>query len=364
MRDAEARRGRRGSARPALLRRLDAALPTLDVVGRHVLVAVSGGADSTALATALVERGRGHRLSVSLGHVHHGLRGAEADADESAVRSLAEKLGVPFAAARVAPRAVRAEAPSSRARPTVQEAARRLRDRALRELAARLGAERIATAHTADDQAETVLLRVLRGVGPAGLAGIPPRSADGVVVRPLLRATRAEVLAYAAARDLAWREDPSNADPGYARSRLRHAWLPGLRDAFNPRLLRALADLAEAARDEAAWLDALVAAEAARRFRIEPDPAAGNGSEILRIEAGGWQPEETPDALARRLVRHALHRLGAGRDVSRAHLDRAVGFLRRSEPGRALELPGGLRLAREARGFRLGRIALHSGGPC
>lgn len=347
-----------------LLRRLDAALPALDLAGRPVAVAVSGGVDSTALAAALVERARRHRLAVSIAHVHHGLRGAEADADEAAVRTLAAKLGVPFAAARVAPRAVRAEAPSSRVRPTVQEAARRLRDRALRKLATELGAERIATAHTADDQAETVLLRVLRGVGPAGLAGIPPRSADGIVVRPLLRATRTEVLAYAAARDLSWREDPSNTDPGYARSRLRHAWLPGLRDAFNPRLLRALADLAEATRDEAAWLDALVAAEAGRRFRVEAGGLGGNGSEVLRIEAGGWQPEETPDALARRLVRHALHRLGAGRDVSRTHLDRAVAFLREAAPGRTLELPGGLRLAREARGFGLGRVGLRSGGPC
>ena len=117
-------------------------------------------------------------------------------------------------------------------------------------------------------------------------------------------------------------------------------------------------------RDEAAWLDALVDAEAARRFRLEASGAAGNGREVLRIEAGGWQREETPDALARRLVRSALHRLGAGRDVSRAHLDRAVAFLRAAAPGRVLELPGGLRLDREVQGFRLGRLGLRSGGPC
>jgi tRNA(Ile)-lysidine synthase len=336
-----------------LLRRLDVALPSLDLAGRSVAVACSGGVDSTALAAALVERARRHRLTVSLAHVNHSLRGVEADADEAAVRALAAKLGVPFASARVEPRAARARAASSRSRPTVQEAARRLRAGALRELAARLGAERIATAHTADDQAETVLLRLLRGVGPAGLAGIGPRSEDGVVVRPLLRTSRTEVLAYAAARGLSWREDPSNADPRYARSRLRLGWLPGLRDAFNPRLLRALGDLAEAAREESDWIDALVAEEAGRRFR--PDPGDGDGDASLRIDASGWEPEQTPDAFARRLLRSALHRLGAGRDVTRAHLDRALAFLRTARPGARLELPGTLCLVRDARGFRLGR---------
>lgn len=356
-----ARRGR-GSARPALLRRLDEALPALDLAGCSVAVACSGGADSTALAAALLERARRHRLTVSIAHVNHSLRGAEADADEAAVRALAAKLGVPFAAARVEPRAARARAGSSRARPTVQEAARRLRERALRGLAASLGAARIATAHTADDQAETVLLRLLRGVGPAGLGGIAPRSDDGVLVRPLLRASRAEVLAYAAARGLAWREDPTNADPHYARSRLRHDWLPGLRDAFNPRLLRALGDLAEATRQESAWIDALVADEAGRRWRA--GPGGGDGEPTLYSEAAGWEPETTPDALARRLVRRALHRLGAGRDVSRAHLDRAIRFLREGRTGASLELPDGLRLARDPQGFRLGRFGLQSGGPC
>jgi tRNA(Ile)-lysidine synthase len=305
-------------------------------------------------------RARRHRLTVSIAHVNHTLRGAEADADEAAVRALAHKLGVPFAAARVEPRAARAQAPSSRTRPTLQEAARRLRERALRRLAAELGAERIATAHTADDQAETVLLRVLRGVGPSGLAGIPPRSADGVFVRPLLRATRADVLAYAAARQLAWREDPSNADPRHARSRLRHGWLPGLRDAFNPRLLRALGDLAEASRAESEWIDALVADEAGRRFRFD---ARDEGASV-RIEASGWERERMPDAFARRLLRSALHRLGAGRDVTRAHLDRVLAFLRTARPGARLELPGALGLARDAQGFRLARFSLRSGDSC
>lgn len=294
---------------------------------------------------ALAER---FALRVSIAHVNHGLRGAESDGDEVFVRDFAGALGVAFAAERIDPRARIREAPSSRARPTLQEAARRLRADALRRLATSLGADRIATAHTADDQAETVLLRLLRGSGPAGLGGIPEVSEDGWIARPLLAVSRAGVLAYAQLHTLGWREDPSNANDHYARARLRHAWLPGLTRDFNPRLLRAIGDLAEAHRRESEWIGALVESEASRRF-------AWHEAGHLCIEAKGWDNDSTPDALARRLARLALHRMGAGRDVTRTHLDRIVRFLRSARPGRSIELPMGLRLARDARGFRLDR---------
>lgn len=357
----EARRRRRPSTRPRLLRRLAEELVALELGGQRLAIAVSGGVDSTVLAWSLAELTPRHRCALSILHVNHSLRGAESDADEAFVAELAAKLGVAFATTRVAPRALRESAGSSRSRPTVQEAARRLRDRALRAMATDLGAQRVATAHTADDQAETVLLRLLRGAGPAGLGGIAPRSEDGVVVRPLLRATRADVLAYAAARNLRWREDPSNADPSYARSRMRHSWLPGLREAFNPQLLRALGDLAEAVREESDWIDREVVREAARRFSVDAD---GDQEPVLHIEPRGWEPETTPDALARRLFRHALHEVRAGREVTRRHLDRGVAFLRTARTGSQLELPGALRLERTPRGFRLARVGLPSGPAC
>jgi len=345
-----------------MLGELARALSDLGLEGRRIAVAVSGGVDSTALAHGLAALSGRRRLALSIAHVNHGLRGAESDADEAFVREVARALGLPFAGERVDPRERVAEAASSRERPTVQEAARSLRAAALRRMAAALGAQHVATAHTLDDQAETVLLRLLRGSGPGGLGGIAERSRDGFVVRPMLRIPRAEVVRFARSRGLAWREDASNASPRYARSRLRTAWLPGLREAFNPRLLRAIGDLAEAQRRESEWIEELVEREAERRFRRD---AAG----ALRIEAKGWEPEATPDALARRLVRLALHRCGAGRDVSRPHLDRAVRFLREARARAALELPGGLRLRRDAQGFRLGAEpapgpACPSGLPC
>jgi len=318
----------------------------LGVASAPLAVACSGGVDSVVLAHALRARAARRGGLVALLHVNHGLRGAESDGDEASVARLAQSLGVPFAARRVDPRALVAAAPSSRARPTLQEAARRLRAQALRELARAQGARHVATAHTANDQAETVLLRLLRGSGPEGLGGIAERSADGCFVRPLLAVSRAEIVAYAERYALAWREDPSNRDPRYARARLRHDWLPALADAFNPRLLRALCDLAEAQRRESEWTAERVEREASRRFRSEPDGG-------LRVTDEDWDADRTPDALARRLARVALHRLGAGRDVSRAHLDRIVAFWRTGRPGRRIELPGGIVLSRDRKGVRI-----------
>lgn len=338
----------RSRRRDPLLHALGAALPALDLVGRTITVACSGGVDSVVLTHALQRLADRAQLRVSVAHVNHSLRGAESDGDEAFVHDFAASLSLPFASERVDPRALVEAAASSRARPTLQEAARRLRADALRRLALQLGAEHIVTAHTADDQAETVLLRLLRGSGPEGLGGIPERSRDGLVLRPLLHASRAEVLAHAKAHSLEWREDPSNANPHYSRARLRADWIPGLTRDFNPNLLRAIGDLAEAQRRESEWLGAFVEVEASRRF-------TWNGAEQLCIESQGWEPDVTSDALARRLARFALHRLGAGRDVTRTHIDRIVCFWRTAKPGRSIELPGGLTLSRDKKDFCLAR---------
>jgi tRNA(Ile)-lysidine synthase len=336
-----------------LLPALAASARALGLPGRRVLVACSGGVDSTVLAHALHALAGRLGLGLAVGHVHHGLRGADADADEEAVRALAAKLDLPFASARVDPEALRAGRRSGR-RPTLQEAARRARYDALAAQAAALEASCVATAHTRDDQAETVLLRLFRGAGPEALGGIPERSPDGRIVRPLLGVGRDEVLAYARAAGLAWREDASNESRRYARNRLRADWLPGLRASFNPRLLRAVADLAEAERRDAEWLGTIVEAELARSTREDGD--------AIWIDPAPWLA--WPEALARRVLRRLLQRAGAGRDVSRAHLLRGLAFLRAGRRGARLELPGGLALARDRDGFRLRPVGRRPPASC
>ncbi len=333
-----------------LLRR---AARSLDLDGRTILVAVSGGVDSVALAHGLAWRQGRTGGRVVLGHVNHGLRGAASEADQRLVERLGTRLATSVAVERVEPETLR-RVGSSRERPTRQESARRLRYAALYRMARANGCDRIATAHTADDQAETLLLRLLRGTGPDGLGGIPERSTDGVVVRPFLAATRADVLEFARSERIDWREDASNRNPGYARNRLRHSWLPGLAREFNPRLLRVLSDLAEAQRRDSEWLAWMVEREAERRF--EPEGAG------MRIDTKDWS--ELPAGLARRLVREALRRMDTGRDVSRIHIERMLDFLGTARPRRRLELPGGLALWRDRDGFHLAPSWVFPPGAC
>ncbi len=332
------------SRRDPLLTELERAARALELPGRALLVAASGGIDSSVLVYALHALADRLALTLALGHVHHGLRGAAADADQTFVEALGEKLGVPVRVRRVAPESLRAGG-ASRSRPTLQEAARRLRYAALHEVARELAAERIATAHTLDDQAETVLLRLLRGTGPSGLGGIPERSPDGRVVRPFLAVPRAEIERFAAQQGLSWREDASNRDPAYARARLREAWLRRLGEDFNPRWLRAVGDLAEAQRRESEWIETRVREEAERRLTREGEAwvFACEGLVLL------------PEALARRLARSLLVAAGAGRDLSRRHLERTLALLRTGRTGARLELPGGLVLERMRRSARLTR---------
>ena len=212
--------------------------------GSTLLVAVSGGADSTALLVALASLARESGLVIRAGHLHHGLRGAEADSDLVHVRELCERLQIPLAAARwdctarMRRRGLRGEA-----------GLRVLRREFLLAAARRTGASAIATAHTADDQLETLLMRLARGTGFTGMAGM--RARRGVWIKPLLQATRADVEADLRQHGLSWCEDASNASTAYTRNRVRHGAVPALLDAAGAAAGRAVERRAGLARGAA-----------------------------------------------------------------------------------------------------------------
>ncbi|MCS6975876.1 MAG: tRNA lysidine(34) synthetase TilS [Gemmatales bacterium] len=209
--------------------------------GRPILVAVSGGPDSTALLDVLREIG-----PVAAAHLNHQLRGAESDADEQFVTSLCQRLGVTLHVER---RNVAEEA--ARSHRNLEAHARSVRYQWLAETARRHGISLVATGHTLNDQAETVLFHVLRGTGLRGLRGIAARRnlAEGVeVIRPMLRVRRSEVLAYLQKRGLPYREDSSNRDPRFTRTWLRHELLPFVERGFPGDPVAALGRLAEESR--------------------------------------------------------------------------------------------------------------------
>ncbi|HMP06541.1 MAG TPA: tRNA lysidine(34) synthetase TilS [Lacipirellulaceae bacterium] len=329
--------------------------PNLDVVDRllrnwpgrawrdvHVGVAVSGGGDSMALLAALLEAkgrvgGAGRVLAL---HVNHQLR-ADADADQQWLREQCAQRGIECAVRAVeAPLAARSE-----------EGARLQRYRCLQEMAGQAGARYIAVAHTLEDQAETVLFRLLRGSGLRGMAGMRrTRALDAGVtlVRPLLDVRREELRAYLASQGQTWREDPTNAQPAATRNRLRGQLIPLVRELVNPDADRAIVRAAELAAEaqtlvEAQAADVLASCQsriADRDIVLEAEQLAELSpllaSEVLRLawRSAGW-PEQ-------RMTRRAWRQLTA---------------LAQSAEAASLGLPGGVTARRAADVLSLERPA-------
>jgi tRNA(Ile)-lysidine synthase len=318
----------------------DAALPAS---GETIVVGLSGGADSVALTDALatLRRRRGFRLVAA--HLDHGLRPDSPD-DAAFCQVLCDALDVPFRAG-TAP--VRARA--SREKGGLEQAARRERYSFLRRVRDDEAAVAIAVAHTQDDQAETLLLRLLRGAGASGLAGMRPLRGD--LLRPLLGLSRASVLEHLRARGLAWREDPSNAEATHLRNRVRHELLPYLEQRFNPRIRETLARTASLLADEASHMG-VEAQELLEKI------ASREGDALLldRLLLAA-----SPQAVARSAIRLALQETGGLAGVDRAHVERVLQLCRSAAPsGRRLALPGGREARFTHRTLRLEKRALET----
>ncbi len=257
--------------------------------GGHVLAACSGGPDSMALAGILRELGESMGFRVSVAHFDHKLRPGAAD-DEALARDMSRRWGLPFVAG-----GENVKGYAARKRLNLEEAARTLRYEFLRKAAAETGAGHIATGHTMNDQAETVLMRLMRGTGLAGLGGIAPVSGDAppIVVRPLIEVRRTDVEEYLAERRIPSRADETNCDRRYLRNRVRLDLLPTLEEEYEPRIVEHLAGLAGIAREDEALLSGFIA-------EFTDDFILRTGTR-LSLDAG--RLALLPQALARRVVR-------------------------------------------------------------
>jgi len=331
--------------------------PALDIAllkpGMRLAVGLSGGADSVALLRALATRSAELGLVVHAAHLHHGLRGDEADGDAAFCRELAARLGLQFHEARVdVAEAARPDAKLGKPSETIEEAARRLRYGWFRQLLAAGEVDAVATAHTLDDQAETVLAKFLRGAWTEGLAGISPVLAfpEGRIVRPLLATTRTEVEAYLGELGQDWREDSTNRHVTFTRNRIRHELLP-LLEGWNPRLREHLAQMADLAREEEAWWAAEVS-RLAPQLLLPGQPTRGGGRAAgagLAVEIG--RLSALAPALQRRLLRHGAERFGVALDFAGTEALRSLALAGRA--GQRHTFPNGLRAERTARELRL-----------
>jgi tRNA(Ile)-lysidine synthase len=321
--------------------------------GDRIVVGLSGGADSVTLCVLLpdVAREFGGEV-VALAHLNHGLRPGAED-DQRFCQEFAARLGLPFDTEAADVRALARERKTS-----IEAAGRIARYAFLRRVMAQRGATRIAVAHTRNDQAETVLLRLCRGAGPKGLGSIFPKA--GPVIRPLLEVRRAAIEAFVAAEGVEFREDPTNRDVAFARNRIRHELLPYLARHQGDGIVDVLARQAAIARDDADWLEQ-AATERARSLVLEEETG-------VSIDAAGLR--KLHPALARRVVHAVLVRVAGRRFIGFDHVD-AVSRLTGADAGEkeTIDLPGlrvqqsGGRLRFEPRPPDPGRAGQRRGRP-
>jgi tRNA(Ile)-lysidine synthase len=317
--------------------------------GDRVAAAVSGGADSVALLRILLELRDELGCVLSALHFHHKIRGADADADEQFVANLAAEHGLEF-------HRDSADVPAYAAghKLSLETAGRQLRYAWFRKLLASGTMDKIATGHTLDDQAETVLMRLIRGAGTKGLAGIHPvhTREEGAVVRPLLCIRRREIENYLRSLGQPWRTDVTNVDPKHLRNRVRHQLLPVLERDFNPAIVEVLGEMAEVARAEDHFLER--AAAEALRFALNEQRRQGLALDIPQLQTH-------PLALRRRIIRAAAERLGLTLEFR--HVEQVLLLATASGGNAESQLPDGWSAVRSGRELCFERRGQTEQGP-
>jgi len=318
--------------------------------GERVGVGVSGGADSVALLMLLLELREKLGIVVSVAHLNHKLRGKASDSDEKFVAGLAAKHELAFHA-----ESVNVAARAKREKANLEDAGRRARYEFFTNLVAEGKVDRVTVAHTADDQAETVLAHILRGTGLAGLGGIHPQTDS--VVRPLLGLRRADLRAYLRLKKQKWREDATNRDTARMRARIRKKLVPLLEREFQSGVVEHLGSLAEFAREDEEFLELLAREHCealATRTKVETrisladlfQPMGKGDFNTAGIENAEKRDETS--ALTKRMLRRLIaeRKNGAGQ-ITGQHIAAVLELARRAESGKAVQLPGGVDVRRE-----------------
>lgn len=299
--------------------------------GEQIGIAASGGPDSMLLLSFACDLAKEVGICPAVVHFNHLLRGAESNEDEEFVAAAARDRRIRFLHARADVRSA-----ARRLNKNLEATARELRYRYFFSLIRRGSVRRIAIAHTANDQAETVLLRLLRGAGTRGLGGIFP-SLQGGIIRPFLEITRSEVENEIARRGLAFRQDRSNLDPRFTRNRLRKNLLPVLERDYNPGIVRLLAALADRAREDEAYLEHQ-ASDVSLPWRLRDE----GGERISARALAGLPP-----SLERRVLRQMIEGAGGAGAVTARQIEELRDWSRRTQSGRTLALAGNIEARRE-----------------
>lgn len=301
--------------------------------GDAVLMGVSGGADSVAMMHLLSELAECFSLRLGIAHLNHCLRGEESDRDERFVTALAEKFSIPCFIGRKD-----AEAYRKSCRLSPEEAAREIRYDFLSTTAQEKGFDRIALGHHADDNAELILMFLLRGSGLSGLSGIPP-TRGGKYIRPLMNLSRSAITAYLRQKGADWVTDSSNSDPKYLRNRVRHELIPHLKTHYSSHIVTTLNRLSEIIRDEEQWVSG-IADDLFQTILISKE------KERVSLSVSGLA--DMPGAAQRRVIRHALFCVkGNLRRITFTHTEKILDILQKDEDLRCLDLPDRIRVTRK-----------------
>lgn len=309
--------------------------------GETIVCAVSGGPDSVAMLHILRELNDVQQLNWKLhvAHVNHGLRGKSSDEDEQFVKGLSDRLKLPFHGTRVDVRAAQ-----KKERMSLEEAARKLRHEFLQKLALEVGAQKIALAHNLDDQAETILHRILRGTGLRGLKGMAPirvlsRKSDLFVVRPLIEIERYEIEAYLREKGIAYKTDLTNFDTSITRNKIRHKLIPMIESEFNPRVKMALVKLGQTAGSFY-----LLLREIANEVYENTKMLSGEGEVCLSVEEFAKLPPAIQTLIIDRAVKTLLGRVP---QLNFEHYLEIISLCGEHAYQKTIRLPRGLEARRE-----------------